>query len=423
MSTRQGDSEKLAKRCEDAGWRAERLNDGIKIINPDGLVHIIHLTYSDHRSLTNATKDIENRMGLVAAEAQAKRDRLAARRTTLKNDRAAAERRTQAILDNRQEMITKAAGPYLTEAEEPDIDWMTSAHPSPWMRWMYVTPKVAAYVLAHHNTDNRNQGEGDVQRYRDIILSGQWYLTHQGAAFDVRGILQDGQHRFEAIVQAGDVDPDIKVPFAMFVGMPVENFKALDEGRLRTAAQMFKKEGITGGTHMITCLRTVKSFDSENPRGVNRRGKLNTVAAFQLRDSDPDGFTNAIKLGLRGYKRTQITPGIMAAAYYIVRRVNGWDNAYVEAFFEGVIQNRKFKTDLVLPTDDPRAVLLRRFANNKPKTPIDGLLWIITAWNNLVKGHHPHYMRVGDDTAVPAVLRCVPGEGATPRALNGEVDV
>lgn len=425
MATRQSDSMKLVKRCaalEPLGWRVEAAGSEQRVINPRGEAHTVHMTYSDVRSLTNVTKDVENRMGLLQDEAEMKRRRLEDRRNKLKEDREAAERRTELIISTRQGMITKAAGPYLTEVDEPDIDWLTKEHPSPWVRWMYITPKVAAYILEHHNTDNRAKSDSSVDRYKLIILSGQWHMTHQGLAFDTRGLLQDGQHRLYSVLAAGDTDPEIKVPFAVFVGMPQENFKAIDEGRLRSAAQMLKKEGIVGGTHLVTALRLVIAYDSENPRGANRRGKLSTVEAFALQEKDPEGFAEAVRLGIRGYRRTQISPGIMTGAYYLIRRVNGWNNQYVTAFFEGIIAQRKHNTNLILPDDDPRAVLLRRFANGRPRTPIDGLLWIITAWNNMVKGHHPHYMRVGDDTDLPTVLMCLPGEGVVPRALDGELD-
>lgn len=426
MATRQGDSEKLVKRIQavaDMGWRVEPTPDGWRVFDPRQGMYSIHKTYSDgYRSMANLVQSLEGG-GLKEDEAKQKTRRLEARRQKLKDDRDAAERRTQAIQNSRQDMIAKAAGPYLTEAEEPDIDWLTQPHPSPWMRWMYITPKVAAYILEHHNQDNRGKGDNDIEKIRLIILSGWWRLTHQGMAFDQRGMLQDGQHRLYAILAAGDTDPDIKVPFAVFVGMPVENFKAIDEGRLRTAAQMFKKEGVNGGTHAITMLRAVKAAQSDNPRGYNRGVRMSTVEAFEMREKDPDNFEAAISLGMRGYKRSRISPGIMAAAYYLVGRVNGWDNAYVTAFFEGIITQRKYNTNLVLPEDDPRNVLLRKFGNARPKTPIDGLVWIVSAWNNLVRGHHPQYMRVGDDTPLPNVLRCIPGDGATPRGLNGEVDV
>jgi hypothetical protein len=126
------------------------------------------------------------------------------------------------------------------------------------MRWVNVTPDMASKILTDHNGDNRPLSPDTVRYYRDLIVAGMWHLTHQGWAFDIRGMLQDGQHRAAAIVEAGDVSQEpIRVPVAVFVGMPLENFKAIDEGRLRTAKQLFSKAGEKNATCLQTCVRLV----------------------------------------------------------------------------------------------------------------------------------------------------------------------
>lgn len=424
MATRQGDSEALVARVrklESMGWRVEDATDGWKIFDRRDNMFTVHKTYSDHRSLTNNIKELEGRGGLKADEAEMRRNRMAERRRALAADREASDRRAMAIAAQQQGMLVKAAGPYMAEIEECDLEWMIGEHPAPWMRWMYLTPKAAQFIIDHHNTDNRKHSQDQVERYKAIIVSDQWHLTHQGIAFDTRRLVQDGGHRARAVAELGEEFPDLKVPFAVFVGMPVENFKAIDEGRLRTAAQMLSKAGIAGGTHVVTMLRTVAAFDTPNPRGYTRRDKLTNVQAFDLIGKDPDGYATAMAVGNRGYKKTRITPGIMASAYYLIARVNGFDNAYVTAFFEGLIANRKHNTDRVLPDDDPRKVLLTRYSNVRPRNPVDGASWIITAWNNICKGNHPRTLRVTDD--IPQPLKIVPGHGAIPRALVGEIDI
>lgn len=437
MASRMADSEKLVKRCRDAGWPVEDAPDGWKINTPDNQVYLIHRTYSDARSLKNAAAALERR-GLGEAEGQRAATRNTLRAAKLKADKEAAEKkaaRLQRTANNRV-MIQKAAGPYLVEPEECDLEWMTAPHPGQWPRAMYITPAAAEKILADYNTDNRHISDATVERYKYIMASGQWRLTHQGLAFDTRGVLQDGQQRLDAITalaalaELEDAAPEIKIPFWIFVGMPEENFKAIDEGRVRTAAQMFSKVGIKNANNAFTIIRTVAAYDSGNPLNYSRRGKMVSALAFEARDKDPEGFDEATRWAVRAYGRNRLTSiSAMGAAYYLIHRVNGRDNAYVEAFFEGIAQNRKYNTDRVLPVDDPRAALMARLESNnrRPKGRagagvIEILGWFIRAWNNVVEGNRASYLRPYSLVESPKILVCKPGTGAVPHALVGEVD-
>jgi hypothetical protein len=64
-----------------------------------------------------------------------------------------------------------------------------------------VTPAKAAEYLAH-NTLNRKILPKRVRGYREQMKRGHWPLTHQGIAFDWNGVLRDGQHRLQAIIDA-----------------------------------------------------------------------------------------------------------------------------------------------------------------------------------------------------------------------------
>ncbi len=422
MASRQADSLKLVSRIsklEPVGWRTEKSSDGYKIFDPRGGNYTIHMTYSDVKSLTNLIQSLE-RGGLKTDERKLRQMQATQRARKLANEREVNERRTQELVAaSQKQAVTRAAGPYMTEIEPCDLSWLTAPHPAPWMRWMYITPKAAQILLEDYNDDNRKLSEDTARQYALIILAKQWHLTHQGMAIDTRPKVQDAQHRLRGIVIAGEVEPDIEVPFAVFVGMPPENFKAIDEGRLRNAAQMLAKAGESVSGHLNTVLKMVAAYDSASPREFVRQ-RMRTAQTFEVLDTDPEGFRAAALWGSRNYKRVQCTPGPLGALYYLLRRANGKDNPHVNAFLEGLAYNRKHGTDLILPDDDPRRVLLSKYANTRP-APIEAVFWGIHAWNNMVLGRHPRYMRVSDDTDPPEILLSRPGQGATPRGLAGEV--
>ena len=64
-----------------------------------------------------------------------------------------------------------------------------------------VTPDQAIRWL-EGNTHNRKLREERVKQYARDITRGEWYLSHQGIAFDPSGVLVDGQHRLWAIIEA-----------------------------------------------------------------------------------------------------------------------------------------------------------------------------------------------------------------------------
>ena len=124
-----------------------------------------------------------------------------------------------------------------------------------------ITPKKATEYLAQ-NFCNRPLTPTTVQKYVGLIQTGQFYLTHQGIAFDEQGRLRDGQHRLAAIIQAAQ-------PVTMMVTRSLTEAAclAIDDGRKRTDAQALSmahganitgfatgiaKEMLMGGLHFGT---------------------------------------------------------------------------------------------------------------------------------------------------------------------------
>ena len=65
-----------------------------------------------------------------------------------------------------------------------------------------ITPDIAKQWLTK-NVNNRKLRSATCAKYARDIKQGNWRLTHQGIAFDKSGNLVDGQHRLQAIIQAG----------------------------------------------------------------------------------------------------------------------------------------------------------------------------------------------------------------------------
>lgn len=427
MGSRFADSLAVVKRAKKAGWQTERANDGRYYVwDATGRKHVVHMTYSDGLwSLKNLVQDLE-RGGLTQAEEKMANVRLTETRTRASQAKAAADARAKELAA--QAAIAKAAGPYLIEAEACDPGWLFAEHPQPWMRWMKITPEAAQEALDEHNNDNRPRSDRQTDHYRNIILSGQWHLTHQGVAFDSRGILQDGQHRLQAVVDAGESIEDLQVPFAVFVGMPPENFKAIDEGLLRKAAQLYAKGGEKNATTLAQAVRLVYAYADQTPRRVMRMRVTNEIMVDTF-EASPDEFRNSAAFAQSNARKLSTSPGSVAAAHYLIRRANGVDNTFVEAFFAGLTTGLKAGTRMVLDDDDPRAVFRETMQASKMKrrkvSGIDQMAMVILSWNNCVTGYRPRLMRFAEDSPIPRVTICMDtGERASaiPAVFAGEID-
>lgn len=433
MGSRQAESEALIDRCRRAGWRIERGTRGWKVYNGANRMFTIHLTYGDSKSLQNAERQVVAG-GLEEDEKAIAGARLTENRTRNDVAREQAERRGEQMAAKAS--ITRAAGPYLIACEDVDLEWLTTPHPAPWMRWCNITSEQAAKVLKDHNNDNRPISEVVVDRYTAIIGAGLWQLTHQGVAFDTRGILQDGQHRKTAQVRAAaQLGESITLPYAVFVGMPPENFKVIDEGALRVARQLFAKGGEKNTGNLQSMIRLVYYYRDGDARR-SARLRLSNQVVVDTFAKDEDAFRESTNWAVsRGPKIRGMNISSLAAAHYLIRKVNGDDNEYVRQFFSGVADGAVPGTRLMLMEDDPRHALRKKLSDIRDATErgrkgerrsgLTVLGMIIVAWNNMVRTNKIRNLYFTDDNPIPEILRCIPGEGGVPSLflspMNGSV--
>lgn len=431
----------LVRRAENVGWLVSRGRTGWKVQTPKG-PYPINSTYTDRRSLTNAARDLE-RMGLKEAE---KNMPVEASKEERKAGTVGSEARIEAVFQSQEDVLTmaaeqakngnhqamraKAAGPYMLQPEDVTLSWFITPHPRPWARWVVMTPEIAKYLLANFNGENRRLRDRTVEHYRNIILSEQWHLTHQGGAMDTRPVLQDGQHRLQAIVEASEHIPDLAVPMLFCVGMPVENFKAIDEGLLRSAADLFGRgaNAESYGAAMGAIIRLALAFKDQNPRRMMRI-KTTNEKIYSAFEDKAEELRVAARFGVSHYKKCWASAAPLGAAYFLIREANGPDNKYVKAFFDGLLTGRKSGTRLSLEETDPREVARAYFQRVKMRqkrlTGIETLSIIVMAWNNIVIGHQPRFPRFTDDTPIPRITLCAdtgPNASATPELLVGEID-
>jgi hypothetical protein len=95
---------------------------------------------------------------------------------------------------------------------------------------MAVTPGICTDWMKNRVCNRVPLRSYNVEKFREILRTGQFRTTHQGFALDVHGCLIDGQHRAQAIIDTG-----ISVTAQVTYDLDPDAFTAIDGGRVRTA--------------------------------------------------------------------------------------------------------------------------------------------------------------------------------------------
>jgi hypothetical protein len=91
------------------------------------------------------------------------------------------------------------------------------------LRVVWVTPEWASWVLAEHNTRNREMKPSIVVQLAGAIRAGSWAVNGEPIIFSEEGVLLDGQHRLQAVVTSG-----VAVPCVAIFGVEQCHFASLD---------------------------------------------------------------------------------------------------------------------------------------------------------------------------------------------------
>jgi hypothetical protein len=105
------------------------------------------------------------------------------------------------------------------------------------------------------NTENRPLSASHIRQLSKRMANDEWHLNGQAIIFSNTGNLLDGQHRLEAVKLYGDV-----VLFDVRFGINASSFHTLDDGKKRTAADVFAIEKIPNYTNTASSIRLIFSL-------------------------------------------------------------------------------------------------------------------------------------------------------------------
>ncbi len=208
-----------------------------------------------------------------------------------------------------------------------------------------ITPAKAAEMLKS-NTTNRPLSRPTVRAFAEAMARGDWMVTHQGIAFDVNGVLVDGQHRLAAVIEA-----EVPVDMAVFTDVDDNAFDVLDTGKRRNAADVLAIEGEKSSATLAAMVRTVWMYENRPDLTWSGGGAAITNHQVVQTLALHPKLRNFVTVGEQIAVATGMIKSAAGAASYLASRASR--KPELEEWFEGIIDGAG------LAKGDPRLVFRR----------------------------------------------------------------
>ena len=203
---------------------------------------------------------------------------------------------------------------------------------------------------------NRKAARDTVNKYAAKMLTGEWYLSPQPIILsevdDQLKVsdLNDGQQRLKAVVQASQVQPDIRVPFTFAFDAPRASKWLLDQGRRRNPGDFLAMAGEVNAAQLSHAVRMLYAVTQLRP--------FQSVSIWRKVELTPQAYNEflaahkPLKQGLQVSreiavgKKALILPHVGATLWWLIQ-----DNFSVwtaQNFFTGLVSGAN------LQPEDPR---------------------------------------------------------------------
>lgn len=403
MSTRQTFAYEITARARRIGWPVTLVSNGAwKITAPEYTdpetaetqpmrAIQVHLTSSDVNAERTIMRDL-NKHGFDKAELEWQQKDEKERLTKLQKVAEA----NQKDLDRAQQhadSVARAAG-------QSRVDWNILLNPYPVPKTferVLITPELAEELLKL-NTNNRPLRPKETDVWADVIRKGDWKYTHQGVALDVDAVLQDGQHRLSGIALSG-----VPCEMQVSIGMPKENFSAIDNGLRRTFGDVVQHYGLPNRNRVGTAARIVLLYNDWPTRSFNTKVSNSEVATFITKQFDEkrtvgDVIVEASYKAQTLGKGSRLNVSAATAGIFKLWELVGEGNEKVREFIKGMTDG------LEMTETDPRWVLRRYLISGQNRTTVHHLALFIKAWNKFVVGAETKAISMRKTEDIPMVM-------------------
>lgn len=145
-------------------------------------------------------------------------------------------------------------------------------------RWHEIGPSEAAEILRRCNSANRPVHVPVMERMARDMLGGRWVCNGNPIQFTAspEERLLDGQHRLDALVEAGKTNPNIRLRFAFAHNVPAAAFSVINATKPTSGADVLSLAGYHATNLLAAATRSVLAY----------------IAAGQARDRPSNIYAN-----------------------------------------------------------------------------------------------------------------------------------
>lgn len=197
----------------------------------------------------------------------------------------------------------------------------------PYSEVMLVTAAIAEGWLMR-NTHNRPIRQSGIDDLVGILERGEWRTNDSAIAFDIHGVLQNGQHRLWAIFLTG-----IAVRVLVATGLTVDAQQTMDLGKRRSLKDTLVLDGHANASNLAAVLSYKWRYD----RGEVRNGAVKpTIPQAKQLLADKPELVESLRTAAR-LKRFKVSPAMMTTALYEFASIDAEDcEVFVEKLNAGV---------------------------------------------------------------------------------------
>ena len=198
-----------------------------------------------------------------------------------------------------------------------------------------LTPALAR-VLLNRNEGNRKTRPGIVEGYARDMRNGAWDMNGEPLIVAKDGMMNDGQHRCLAVVEA-----DVPVPVVFVIGVERDTRNTLDQGAVRRLADYLAMDGYTDALRLASTAGYIWQYLTYGAIHQAGRTKPTKGELRRLIDEHPN-IAQSIKFidGKGVHKIVSLT--VLATCHWVFSRANRKAaDEFITSFIDGAGLNSK----------------------------------------------------------------------------------
>lgn len=180
----------------------------------------------------------------------------------------------------------------------------------PKIKWIDVTPDLAAKWLALNIENNRSLRRRAVERYARDMKAGRWLPCGDPIRFDEQGRLIDGQHRLHAVLSSG-----VTVRMVVLRGLSTAAFGGIDNQTPRHTRDFVT---LQNATRVVAAARVAMAYERSAGASV-----LNSLSSRQEElafiDDNEEALLQSVTL-CQTHGRSVLTPSLVAFCHFILAK-------------------------------------------------------------------------------------------------------